>query len=376
MSSFRKAFHKAARYIVIGYAGFAAASAGLALGPRDLTSDDLAESLEKGGLDPAIATQFNNQNIRILHPRNPLTTIMLPAQRTGEALRYLKYDHDQDGDGVVDIEKQGTLTRVIAAPYLFTGDVIDVFHESERAALRGFWWPAARRSWDGQGVCAITTAAPDQIDRRTLTHSLAGIKPAHMRSFENDKDSFSYGFLLLHEATHCDQPVGADSKVLTLANETESDINALFLLRQNGATDEDIAFIKHMRAVSPYSRKVEDTHHATALALDALTTPGTEFPDLGEMYLSNEYLKRIVNARLKHRDTTNEEYAESVYYVMKDILAYEALGRYPLTRRAAEMYVEGFEYLAPNAPAVKNNRKTMPVAPRIPITPALPVPGV
>ena len=216
-------------------------------------------------------------------------------------------------------------------------------------------------SEDSSGTCNIYVTHPSMTRAETI-HQLSTIPRKYVRPPSGPDLTFLR--VLFHEARHCDQYSLSEDG---LAGEVNADLYGARVVSSLPGGAEEAKTLKYMRAVRGLLG--EGTTHVMALALDA-QEKGQPVPGLAVMEAANQVLyDALYAAGVLHPDIHGYSYEEegdllrSVYHFLKDGLAKNSFDTDPLARRAAELYVEGLEALAPGLLAAHSLPPKPPYAP-------------
>jgi hypothetical protein len=210
-------------------------------------------------------------------------------------------------------------------------------------------------AYTADGECVINP--PNEMTVREFIHQFTDIPKEHLSSFSDDISPIMP--IMVHEAEHCGLILSQTLKErslnsFTLGGEASAD-NQYMKQHQRLYPDSslDRVFL-YTRAVSLLSRKSFDAGHATSLNVDAYIR-GAKPPTREEAYYNYGHLNELVKKELLDfkalGDDEDGEYYQAVYGVVQVLLNGDELT--PLMRRAAELYVEGVEYIADNSPLFK-----------------------
>lgn len=184
-----------------------------------------------------------------------------------------------------------------------------------------------------------------------LVSVFTGIDEKDLPAFADEPHIVS-AIVLAHEAEHASSTMLGrkgmfDGLVtLTLEGETTADTHAMIKVTEVFNESDVPEIMRHGRAMSPFSREGSShVGHATALALDAYFNERA-MPTREEAYFTNAYLGEIVRREMMgfDKDTSSISYQEAVYNVMAEFVASPPEFAPPLAVRAAELYMEAYDY--------------------------------
>ena len=161
--------------------------------------------------------------------------------------------------------------------------------------------------------------------------------------------------IMAHEAEHCNLVLGETFKERGLKSFTtggESNADNHYMKMHKSIypqSNMDKSFF-YTRAVSLFSREnIFDGGHATSLNVDAFLN-GVEMPSREQAYYNYGHLNELIKKELLDFESDDDgAYYQAAYQAVQKLLR-ESDELTPFMRRAAEIYLEGVEYLADKSP--------------------------
>jgi hypothetical protein len=312
-----------------------AASAGLIVGPALLSygvnsvpstvSDSFDKYLEENNVGSSFLEEIENKDIKVFKRDSAL----IPFYFAG---LYLK----NQTEAIMDYEDANFIEKMGALSILYTFEHASVLEQlyANINDIKDSGTFAEAQINLATKECMIF--GPENKQSAEIISDISRIPLDDIRKFNID-DDLLFSFIVRHEASHCDfySEAGADLfAVRTIENET--------------ANDEVRDIIKYMRAVAPFAWDRDEflyDSHAVAVNLDK-AEQGSSFYFQNILAAGNKSLHDLVKEKVVQKP--GEEYYLAVYRTLKEMLDNRKVYG-TVTRQAAELYVEGVEYLAPDA---------------------------
>jgi hypothetical protein len=211
----------------------------------------------------------------------------------------------------------------------------------------------------GDDKCYINP--PGEMTLPEFVNLFTSIHPDNLLDLDGAKEIDPKIPVMIHEASHCSNNpplsiIDAFMASYRLQGEARSDSDASVLINEHFKDSIMPELLYNIRAVAPLvSPFGVDAIHATTPLIDSPLNDGEEF-SREDVYAAYIHLNELVKARsLGYNPAAHGPYWFASYAVIKGvILEDDKLDITRATRRAAELYVEGVEYLVPElAPQVK-----------------------
>jgi hypothetical protein len=313
----------------------AAISAGALMWGQDATSEPIHDYLKRTGQSEKILATVANSNIRVY--RHTLLTPFYQAGRTGaDALKEIWTDPGASRLG------KTVQTPFVLVPY--TDSLLDNLLD---AAVHIAWNAHTIPVNNPKDICYIRPP-DDNISMKEAAQALSGLPQKLMRDIPGDSKNAGRDAIMAHEAVHCDHGQNEPFKSAPLEHEMRADLEGMRNMAEINGGSRAMTVFKYARAVSIFSQPgFFDQEHATALLLDAVQR-GAEPPTREEVYYANGELSEIVNRALAGYDEEERErepYYRAVYREMQNVIAARTANSSPLVIRAAQLYIEGVDYL-------------------------------
>lgn len=206
------------------------------------------------------------------------------------------------------------------------------------------------------GISANDTCYINPPEEMTLTSFINQFTDIPQEHLSDISDEVSPTVpIMVHEAEHCNLVLEETLKERDLASFTtggESNADNQYMKIHKTVypqSDMDKIFF-YTRAVSLFSREhVFDGGHATSLNVDAYLS-GVKMPSREQAYHNYNHLNELIKKELLDFESDDEgAYYQASYKAVQKILR-DSDELTPFMRRAAEIYIEGVEYLADKSP--------------------------
>lgn len=214
-------------------------------------------------------------------------------------------------------------------------------------------------------ICYIY--GPKKAPANRYIREFTGIPESHLGNFGNRAGEELYSYIIRHEAKHCDffndmkTMLGEEFKnysqneLLAFSNELMPDIFAIRSIEEENPDSNIRDMVKYIRAVTPFSRPDKEfLYDRYAIALELELAEEGALRRHSDIVRANRGLHKLIRDNVSQR--SGEAYYLSVYRTLKTMLDEKQIHG-PLKRRAAELYIEGIDYLADNAPGLGNKTK-------------------
>tara|TARA_R110002111_G_scaffold169908_2_gene235722 strand:+ start:364 stop:1587 length:1224 start_codon:yes stop_codon:yes gene_type:complete len=220
----------------------------------------------------------------------------------------------------------------------------------------------------GSDTCYLNP--PDDMTLPEFVSQFTSIHPDNLLDLESLKEINPKIPVMIHEASHCSSnpPISFMDSFMasyTLQGEARADSDAAEMINKHFKDSIMPEIFYNIRAVAPLRSPYSvGASHATAPLIDSPLNDGEKF-SREDVYAAYIHLNELVKARtLNYKPLADDEipYWLATYIVIKfDILNDKNLDVTRATHRAAELYVEGVEYLVPDlAPQVKPAQPKQP----------------
>jgi hypothetical protein len=364
LKGFKKVFNSAAKWTsktaiaataVLGIATVSIYNLG-----ENLATDSYQDYANENGIPQAFVDHSPvKDNIRV-YKNDTSTYFFKVGQNTAYETGYRLAVDEANGD----IEEGASFGRAWRAAYYGTASwvqnmssvTVENQHPLNAYALR----------IPGDETCYINP--PGEMTLPEFASLFTGIHPDNLLDLDSAKEISPKIPVMIHEASHCsnNQPlsiIDAFMASYTLQGEARSDSDASLLINEHFKDSIMPELLYNIRAVAPLRSPFGvGASHATAPLIDSPLNDGEKF-SREDVYAAYIHLNELVKARsLAYRPDMHGPYWLATYAVIKgSILKDDSLDITRATRRAAELYVEGVEYLVPElAPQVKPSLPKQP----------------
>jgi hypothetical protein len=193
--------------------------------------------------------------------------------------------------------------------------------------------------------------------------ALSGLPEENMRPLPGAPNG-GHRAIMAHEIVHCDHDDYDPFASAQLESEIDADIAGVSKVADVEGSDDILVILKYARAVGAFSQPdAFDADHATALMMDAAQR-GAALPSREDVFYANSQLNEMLQKRLEDYDPdkAGAPYYIAAYKEMRKIVGERTPTTAPLVVRAAQLYIEGVDYLTEGASAPQP-QKPKPRAP-------------